>query len=108
MLGSGRKEGCMPRLRHTAEQILAKLREAEVALSKGQSVAHVCHALSITEQASVMNCWIGNFLRHSGRRRRWWSAGGRPTTGFVSTVRWVIDHRHRKPSRRNTVHSHCG
>jgi putative transposase len=40
----------MPRLRHTVEQILAKLREAEVALSKGQSVAHVCRALSITEQ----------------------------------------------------------
>lgn len=29
----------MPRLRHTVEQILAKLREAEAALSKGQSVA---------------------------------------------------------------------
>jgi len=40
----------MPRLRHTVEQILAKLREAEVALSKGQSVVHVCHGLSITEQ----------------------------------------------------------
>ena len=34
----------MPRLRHTVEQILAKLREAEVALSKGQSVAHVACA----------------------------------------------------------------
>jgi putative transposase len=50
MLGSGRKEGCVPRLRHTVEQILAKLREAEVAMSKGQSVAHVCRALIITEQ----------------------------------------------------------
>jgi len=40
----------MPRLRHTVEQILAKLREAEVALSKGQSVAHVCRARNITEQ----------------------------------------------------------
>jgi hypothetical protein len=30
----------MPRLRHTVEQILAKLREAEVAMSKGQSMAH--------------------------------------------------------------------
>ena len=29
----------MPRLRHTVEQILAKLREAEVALSKGHAVA---------------------------------------------------------------------
>ena len=40
----------MPPLRHTVEQILAKLREAEVALSKGQSVAHVCRTLGITEQ----------------------------------------------------------
>jgi putative transposase len=39
----------MPRLRHTVEQILAKLRKTEVAMSKGQSVAHVCRALSITE-----------------------------------------------------------
>ena len=49
MLGSGRKEDRMPRNRHTVEQTLAKLREAEVAMSKGQSMAHVCRALSITE-----------------------------------------------------------
>ena len=30
----------MPRLRHTVEQILAKLHEAEVGPSKGQFVAH--------------------------------------------------------------------
>ena len=40
----------MPRLRHTVEQILAKLREAEVALSKGQAVAQICRTLGITEQ----------------------------------------------------------
>ena len=40
----------MPRLRHTVEQIFGKLREAEVAMSKGQSVAHVCRALGIIEQ----------------------------------------------------------
>lgn len=40
----------MPRLRHTVEQILAKLREAEVALSKGQPIAQVCRILGITEQ----------------------------------------------------------
>lgn len=39
----------MPRLRHTVEQILAKLREAEVALSQGQPVAQVCRSLAITE-----------------------------------------------------------
>jgi putative transposase len=40
----------MPRLRHTVEQILAKLREAEVALSKGQPAAQTCRTLGITEQ----------------------------------------------------------
>lgn len=37
-VGVGPKESRMPRLRHTVEQIIAKLREAEVALSKGQAV----------------------------------------------------------------------
>ena len=50
MRGSGRKEGVMPRLRHPVEQILAKLREAEVALSKGQPVAQSCRTLGLTEQ----------------------------------------------------------
>jgi putative transposase len=50
MLGSGRKEGVMPRIKHTVEQIIIKLREAEVALSKGQSVVQVCRTLGITEQ----------------------------------------------------------
>jgi len=40
----------MPRLCHTVEQILAKLREADVALSKGQAVAQVSWTLGITEQ----------------------------------------------------------
>jgi hypothetical protein len=39
----------MPRLRHTVDKILAKLRKAEVALSKGQPVAHVCRDLSLVE-----------------------------------------------------------
>ena len=40
----------MPRIKHTVEQIITKLREAEVALSKGQFVAQVCRTLGITEQ----------------------------------------------------------
>jgi hypothetical protein len=49
----------MPRLRHTVEQILATLREAEVAMSTGQSMAHVCRALSITEQ--TYNRWRNEY-----------------------------------------------
>ena len=50
MLVLGPQEGKMPRIKYTVEQIIAKLREAEVALSRGQTVAQVCRQLNITEQ----------------------------------------------------------
>ncbi len=40
----------MARKRHTAEQVIGKLREAEVELAKGQSVALVVKKLEVTEQ----------------------------------------------------------
>jgi len=40
----------MPRRRHTPEQIIRKLREAEVELAKGQTTVEVVRKLGITEQ----------------------------------------------------------
>ena len=40
----------MPRKRHTAEQIIGKLREAEVELAQGKTAGEVCKKLGITEQ----------------------------------------------------------
>ena len=40
----------MARKRHTAEQIIHKLREAEVALGQGKNVKAVCKQLEVTEQ----------------------------------------------------------
>ena len=40
----------MPRKRFTTEQIIIKLREAEVELSKGKAVPMVCKQLGVTEQ----------------------------------------------------------
>ena len=40
----------MSRKRYTAEQIIGKLREAEVALAQGQTASQVCRALGIAEQ----------------------------------------------------------
>ena len=40
----------MGRQRHGAEQIIAKLREAEVELARGKTVAGVCRKLGVTEQ----------------------------------------------------------
>ena len=40
----------MSRKRHTAEQIILKLREAEIELAKGRSVGEVCKQIGGTDQ----------------------------------------------------------
>jgi putative transposase len=40
----------MARNRHTSEQIIAKLREAEVELAKGTAVGPACKKIGVTEQ----------------------------------------------------------
>ncbi len=40
----------MAKRRHTAEQIISKLREAEVLLAKGTEMPQVCRKLGVTEQ----------------------------------------------------------
>ena len=40
----------MAKKRHTAEQIIAKLREAEILLAKGTTVPQACRKLGVTEQ----------------------------------------------------------
>jgi putative transposase len=44
------KEGIMPRKRYTSEQIISKLREAEVELARGKKVPQVSRQLGVTEQ----------------------------------------------------------
>ena len=45
----------MKRTRHTTEQIIEKLRLADVSLGKGQKVPEICKTLGITEQTYY--CW---------------------------------------------------
>ena len=40
----------MKKTRHTTPQIIEKLRQADVALGKGQKVPDICKTLEITEQ----------------------------------------------------------
>ena len=40
----------MARRRHTAEEIIHMVREAEVGLSQGKTVSQVCKQLEVTEQ----------------------------------------------------------
>lgn len=40
----------MRRKRHSPEQVIAKLRDAEIALSQGATIADVCKKLEVSEQ----------------------------------------------------------
>ncbi len=40
----------MPKKAYTTEQIISKLREAEVLLSQGQTVPAMCKAIGVTDQ----------------------------------------------------------
>ena len=40
----------MPQKRHTVDQIVAKIRKADVELGKGKKVPEICKLLEVTEQ----------------------------------------------------------
>lgn len=40
----------MPKQRTSTEEIVTKLREAEILLGKGQTVAEICRAMGVSEQ----------------------------------------------------------
>lgn len=50
----------MARKKHTVEQIIGKLREAEVALSKGQTVLQVCRTLVSCGTLNQHFSWRGH------------------------------------------------
>ncbi len=49
--------------RHSAEQIVRKLREAEVELAKGATVKDACRKLAITEHTYYRQRWESTRLR---------------------------------------------
>jgi hypothetical protein len=58
----------MARKGYSAEQIIGKLREAEILLAKGQTVGQASHVLGITEQtttAGAKNTVVSRFPRPS-------------------------------------------
>ncbi len=49
----------MPRKGFRPEELIAKLREADVLLGQGERVAEVVRALGVSEVSSATSCWIG-------------------------------------------------
>ena len=50
----------MPKKKHSVEQIIHKLREAEVLLSQGKAVTEVCRSLGITAQTPTIASQLFN------------------------------------------------
>jgi putative transposase len=46
----------MPRKKYTLEQIIQKLREAEIRLGQGEALDQVCRGLAISEQTFYRWC----------------------------------------------------
>jgi hypothetical protein len=57
----------MARKRHTAEEIVAKLRQVDVLTAQGRPVAEAVRAIGVTEVSSATNC---STARSSTRWRR--------------------------------------
>ncbi len=62
--------------RYTPERIIGMLREAEVALSQGQTVGQVCRLLGISEQSYYR--WIEEIWEDSEAFRRYRGTGWMP------------------------------
>jgi hypothetical protein len=59
----------MPRKSFRPEEVIAKLREADVLLGQGKRVAEVVKALGISEVSSGTSCSIGRSSTAYARRR---------------------------------------
>ena len=49
----------MPRKRHKPEEIVTKLRQVDVLVSQGQSVADAIRQIGVTEVVCATNCSMG-------------------------------------------------
>ena len=59
----------MPRKRHKPEEIVAKLRQVDVMVSQGQSVADAVRMIGVTEVGFGTNCSMARSSTRSRRRR---------------------------------------
>src|SRR5882724_5639417 len=79
-LDRGRRS-TMGRKRHGAEQMIAKLREAEVELARGKTAGEVCRKLGVTEQTYYPAAGVRGAPGRSGPPAQGARAGEYPAEG---------------------------
>ena len=76
--------------RHTAEQIINKLRQAEVEIANGATVAQVCKKIGVTEQTYCRWCAeYGGMRVDQAKRLKEWSRRPPGSSGWWPTRRWT-------------------
>ena len=84
----------MPKKRHKPEEIVTKLRQADVLISQGQDIADIVRQIGVSEVACVMNCSMVKSSIRCGRPRSSSKAGGVTSTASGRMNRWATSHRH--------------
>ena len=88
----------MPKKKHKPEEIVAKLRQADVLISQGQDIADVIRQIGVSEVAFAMNCSMAKSSTRCGRPKSSSRAGGATSTRSGRMNRWATSHQHRKCS----------
>src|SRR5918994_1163739 len=88
------EDGSMSRKRHTAEEIVAKLRQVEVLTAQGQSVAEAIRSIGGTEVSSGTSCSTARSSIRSRKPRSSSRAGAGTITPFAHTPRWPTGRPH--------------
>ena len=90
----------MSRKRHKAEEIVAKLRQVDVLLAQGQTVADAIRSIGVTEVTYGTSFWMGSWSTACARRRSSSRAGVGTTTRFARTPLWATGRLRRRCSCR--------
>jgi hypothetical protein len=99
----------MPKKKHKPEEIVAKLRQADVLISQGQDIADVIRQIGVSEVACVMNCLMAKSSTPCGRPKSSSKVGGATSTQSGRMNLSVTSHQLRKcsclPSPRGRLRS---
>ena len=95
----------MPRKRYKPEEIVAKLRQVDVLVSQGQSMADAIRQIGVSEVAYETNCSMVRSSTRYGKPRSSSRAGAAITTPSVRMHRSNTNHLHQRCSCRYSL---CG
>ena len=88
----------MPRRRYKPEEIVAKLRQVDVLVSQGQSMADAIRQIGVSEVACETNCSTARYSTRCGKPRSSSRAGVVTTTLFGRMLLSATNHQHRRSS----------